>query len=100
MLKIIRDGLIRIAKRIGHWIVRRFAQWAATKLVAWLTMKAEDWELRGIRPWLRKQFRAAAKWIKANTRTLSRCAAAEFHQLADEQAANGVPEVCREAVAA
>lgn len=93
MLKEIRDGLIRLAKRIGHWIVRRFVHWAATRLVAWLRDHVDDWKIRKVYPGRRRRWAAAADWIEKHTKHLAACAAHEYDALADKLERRGVPEV-------
>ena len=93
MLKIIRDGLIKLAKRIGHWLVKRFAKWAATRLVTWLRDHAEDWAIRKVYPRRRKRWAAAADWIEQHTKHLVKCTAKEYDALANELKLQGCPEV-------
>lgn len=94
----IRAGLLRWARRIGTWLVRRFSKWLAEKVVVWLEMKAEDWQLRKVRPRLRRLFAAAAKWLRARLPQLQKCAVLEFKQLADHAEKKlGLPVVAKEA---
>lgn len=94
MLREIKLGLIRLAKRIGRWLVRRLAKWVTNKLITYMESRLEDWAARKHPPKGRmRRWTDAVAWLKAQILKLNCIVPYEYDALANELEARGVPEV-------
>jgi len=94
----IRAGLLRLARRIGVWLVRRLSRWVATKLITYMELRVADWAERKKWPGRRRRWTAAITWLRANLAKVMGRTAAEFNELADHAEKKlGLPVVAKEA---
>ena len=103
MTTAITGALIRLARRIGRWILEHLAERGIVMLRGYMGGKIGDFRRRLAktktnrrRLWLAgriNRWSRALRWLEAHTGDLVSCAGTEFTELARAQERKGVPIV-------
>lgn len=97
-MQALRPGLLRLARRIGTWLIKRLAKWVATKLIVYMQLRIDDWKQRKVQPKGRiRRWTAAIAWLRSKLPALLKVAGTEMDALADHAEHKlGIPDVAPE----